>query len=40
MFPIKAVIQKPAPHWKGTAAYKGELKEIKLEDYHSKPMVT
>ena len=29
----KAVIQKPAPHWEGTAAYKGEMKEIKLEDY-------
>jgi len=39
MFPIKAVIQKPAPHWKGTAAYKGELKEIKLEDYRGKYLV-
>ena len=29
----KAVIQKPAPYWEGTAAYKGEMKEIKLDDY-------
>jgi len=35
----KAVIQKPAPHWEGTAAYKGEMKEIKLDDYRGKYLV-
>ena len=29
----KALIQKPAPYWEGTAAYKGHMKEIKLTDY-------
>jgi len=35
----KAVIQKPAPYWEGTAAYKGEMKEIKLDDYRGKYLV-
>ena len=34
----KAVIQKPAPYWEGTAAYKGEMKEIKLDDYRKYPV--
>merc|ERR1719150_3662211 len=35
----KALIQKPAPHWEGTAAYKGQMKEIKLTDYRGKYLV-
>merc|ERR1719411_2262198 len=35
----KAIIQKPAPYWEGTAAYKGQMKEIKLTDYSGKYLV-
>ena len=35
----KAFIQQPAPYWEGTAAYKGELKEMSLDDFKGKYLV-
>merc|ERR1712241_1300355 len=35
----KALIQKPAPFWEGTAVIKGQMKEIKVTDYRGKYLV-
>jgi len=35
----KAFIQEPAPYWEATAAYKGELTDVKLSDYKGKYLV-
>merc|ERR1711909_248708 len=35
----KAVIQKPAPYFEGTAVVNGQMKEIKLTDYRGKYLV-
>jgi len=35
----KAFIQEKAPYWEATAAYKGELTDVKLTDYAGKYLV-
>jgi len=35
----KAFIQEKAPHWEATAAYNGELTDVKLTDYAGKYLV-